>query len=130
MRQIANFHTLFNVTTTLLLIPFINVLVKLSMVLIKEKPGVTPQGFRLYYLDERVLKTPPVAVSQMKKEVINMLSLAKENLDLSLDAVMSENADRESEFAKREEEINFLNKAITSYLVKISTLDIAYRTSL
>jgi phosphate:Na+ symporter len=43
---------------------------------------------------------------------------------------MSENADRESEFAKREEEINFLNKAITSYLVKISTLDIAYKDEL
>lgn len=126
MRQIANFHTLFNILTTLLLLPFINLLVKLSVLLVKDK-SVTSDAFRMYYVDERMLKTPPIAVLLIKKELINMLNLAKKNLDMSIEALMNVNTDKENEILKREEEINYLNKAITKFLVKISALDISYK---
>lgn len=125
MRQIANFHTIFNILTTLLLLPFIEILVKLSKMLVKGTDKIS-EAFHLYYLDERVLKTPPIAVSQMKKELSNMVGLAKKNLDIAINSLINVSLDKDSEIKKREEEINYLNKAITGFLVKISALDISY----
>ena len=125
MRQIANFHTLFNVFTTILLLPLSGVLVKLSQLIVKGSEKKT-ESFRMYYFDERVLKTPPVAVSQLKDELLNMLSLAKRNLDLSIEALSTLNLDHDGEVMRREDEINFLNNAITNYLVQLSSLDLSY----
>lgn len=126
MRQIANFHTLFNVITTILLLPFINLLIKLVTVLVR-KGAKSAEGFRLYYLDERVLKTPAVAVAQIKKEIINMMALAKKNIDLSIETLLTLNMENEVEIRKREEEIDYLNKAITAFLVKVSALDLSFK---
>jgi len=125
MRQIANFHTLFNLFTTLLLLPFITALVKLSKLVVPGKEKAM-EDMHLYFLDERVLKTPPIAVAQMNKEVSNMAALAKKNLDMALSALINSDISKETEIAKREEEINYLNKAITGFLVKISSLDISF----
>jgi phosphate:Na+ symporter len=125
MRQIANFHTLFNIITTLMLLPFLNGLVRLSKLIIKGDDK-TVEAFHLYYLDERVLKTPPIAVSQMKKELVNMMNIAKRNLDDSIRSLINVNLDKDNEIMKTEDEINYLNKAITGYLVKISGLDISF----
>lgn len=125
MRQIANFHTLFNLFTTILLLPFAQVLVKLSRFIVKGSEKKS-ESFHMYYFDERVLKTPPVAVSQLKDELLNMLSLAKKNLDLSIEALLSLNLDSDAEVLGREDEINYLNNAITNYLVQLSSLDLSY----
>ena len=125
MRQIANFHTVFNILTTLLLLPFVNLMVKLSIMLVKGQDK-KEEAFHLYYFDERVLATPPIAVSQIKKEITNMVTLAKKNLDMAIDSLIKLNIDNDNEIIKREEEINYLNKVITKYLVKISALDISY----
>lgn len=125
MRQIANFHTVFNVLTTLMLLPFLNLLVKLSVLVVKGKDK-TSEAYHLYYLDERVLKTPPIAVEQMKKELSNMVGLAKKNLDTAIESLINVNLDKDSEVIQREEQINYLNKAITGYLVKISNLDLSF----
>lgn len=125
MRQIANFHTIFNLLTTLMLLPFLNVIVKLSMLIVKGSDKVSEE-FHLYYIDERVLKTPPIAVSQMKKELVNMLAIAKKNMDDATNSLIDVNLDKNSKILKNEEEINYLNKAITGYLVKIAGLDISF----
>lgn len=125
MRQIANFHTLFNVITTLLLLPLTGILVKISQLLVKGDDKKV-EAFHMYHFDERVLKTPPVAVSQLKDELLNMLSLAKKNLDISIEALLTQNLDHDTEVLKREDEINYLNNAITNYLVKLSSLDLSY----
>jgi phosphate:Na+ symporter len=129
IRQIANFHTLFNIFTTILLLPFVKQLVTLSKFLIRGKDP-KENAFHLKYVDERVLTTPPVAVSQMKKEVLNMAELAKSNLDIAFDAILSGSLAKDPELVKREEEVNFLNKAITGFLVRISSLDIGYKDEL
>ena len=80
--QLAWFHVIFNVTTTIILLPFVKQLVKFSEWVIRDKK-VETDGRQLKFVDERLLKTPPVALMQVKKEVEYMADLAKENLEKS-----------------------------------------------
>lgn len=63
--QIAMFHTFFNVVCTVVFMPFCNVFVKISEVLIKEKKTVSVTN-----LDERMLTSPSIAITQIEKEML------------------------------------------------------------
>lgn len=63
--QIAMFHTFFNVTCTVLFLPFCNVFVKISEQLIKERKSASPTN-----LDERILTSPSLAIAQIEKEML------------------------------------------------------------
>ena len=116
--QLAWFHVIFNVTTTLILLPFIKQLVKFATTVVKDK-NATPTR-KLKFVDELLLKTPAVALSQVKKEISYMATLAGENLTASFTA-MDEGADEYSaEVGEKEEVIDFTNNALTKYLIKLS----------
>ncbi len=119
--QLAWFHVTFNVFNTLLLIPFVKQIVKLATVVIKDKPEKS-DGMQLKFVDERLLKTPPVALMQVKKEVEYMASLAKENLAKAFEAMKEGADDFTAEIKGREKIINFTNHALTKYLIKLSAL--------
>lgn len=131
--QIAMFHSFFNIVTTLCLIPFLPLIVKLAMLIFpgnkkKKKALASEIGVnRLSQLDERILETPAIAVAQVKKEILHMMDLAKNNLDIAVTGFLQRNLDDKNEFSIREDKINFLNKEITKYLIKISSLDISFR---
>ncbi len=119
--QLAWFHVIFNLSTTLVLLPFIKYLVKFATVVIKDKQVKTVQK-TLRYVDERFLKTPAIAMMQVKKEIEFMGQLAKENIMKSFEA-MCGSAESHVEFiADNEETINFTNLAVTKYLIKLSAL--------
>lgn len=119
--QIAWFHVIFNLTTTILLIPFINHLVKLAQFAIKE-PKDKNALLHLKYVDDHLLRTPSIALMQVKKEVEYMASLAKENLDRSFNILSSQNDKEASIIFKNEEVINFTNNEVTKFLIKLSPL--------
>ena len=76
---IANFQTIFNLITAVVLIPFASLLVKLSMFIVKEekeKPVLHPE---LHTLDEKLFISPAVALSEMTKAVVAMGSIARDN---------------------------------------------------
>ncbi|MGN1059999.1 MAG: Na/Pi cotransporter family protein, partial [Clostridia bacterium] len=83
---IANFHLVFNICNTLLLLPFANQLVKLADRLVSDKETVK---LKTTSLDSRFLSTPALAVSQASRETMNMAQLALANYRLSLHAVLS-----------------------------------------
>ena len=120
--QIALFHIIFNVTTTLLLLPFIKWLVKLAELVIREKKKESAPAFTLKYVDDRLLKTPPIALMQVKKEVEYMASLANENLERSFDVIFLKDKTKIDKVYEVEEHINFMNNALTKYLIKLSSL--------
>ena len=125
--QIAMLHTMFNVATTIILLPFITPLVKLVTLIIPDKKGAkeddnTP---RLYFLNEQILTTPPLAVQSIKREILNMYTLAKQNLDLALDAITTVDVSKKDEQKSTEAKLNYLHKEITKYLVKVNQLDIS-----
>ncbi len=120
--QLAWFHVIFNVTTTLILLPFINQLVGLAQFVIKDKPQTDGETRQLKYVDERILKTPAIAMMQVKKEVEYMASLAKANVERSFTAMDGEAEYYTAEILEREAVIDFTNHALTKFLVKLSAL--------
>ncbi len=124
--QIAMLHTMFNVATTIILIPFIKPLVKLVTLIIPEKKGAKEEDDtpRLYFLNEQILTSPPLAVQSIKREILNMYNLAKGNLDIALDAITSTDISKKDELKTTENKLNYLHKEITKYLVKVNHMDI------
>ncbi len=120
--QIAWFHVLFNVVTTFSLLPFINQLVKFSEKVIKEKETVEEEGYSLRYVDERLLKTPSIAMMQVKKEIEYMALLANENIINSVKAMEGDAASLAPAISNNEGAIDYINKALTKYLIQLSAL--------
>lgn len=125
--QVAMFHLFFNVVATVIFFPFTNLMVKASEKIMPEKKKPVDENEpHLYFLEERLLRTPPVAVAQLKNEIENMAEIAKSNFDKCMDAVMVGKVfDVIDEIAKNEKCLNFLNREITKYLVKLSQVDLS-----
>lgn len=113
---IANFHTIFNVTTTLILLPFTGLIVKLVNGFSKnaKQEPTTPK------LDDRFLYSPAVALGQSKSMVLSMLELAKKNIILSEEAVLHKNKEAANEIKRIEKSVDTLESELSSYLVKIT----------
>ena len=122
--QIAWFHVFFNIITTVILLPLINILVIASCKIIKEKKGKNTEnkkqimGFK--YINKRFLLAPDIAVEQIKKEIKNMANLAKLNLNRSVSELLEQNSEYIEEISAREDLIDFLNIETTKFLVKIA----------
>ncbi len=118
--QIAVFHLIFNVVTAMILLPFIKQLVSLSSKIIKDK--TTKQPMELQFIDNRLLKAPSIAVMQVKKEILRMANLAKDNISECFNILITSDTKDTHELYQREEIINYLNNAITTYLIELSSL--------
>ena len=118
--EIALFHLFFNLVTTCLLLPFIKQLVKIAEMIIKDKEENKDNVLK--FIDERLLKTPPIAVMQVKKEIENMASLAKQNLSLCFEGVCVHDPKNEKIITKNENQIDSMNSEITKFLIKLSPL--------
>ena len=129
--QISIFHSIFNISVTILLFPFANALVKLSGLIIREDPvedeeEEEPEEKALRHLDPRILETPAFAVENAVKEVVRMGEIVLKNLNRVTKEAMS-GEPRQSKIDKvhnDEQVINHLEPMITEYLVKISHLAI------
>ncbi len=125
--QIAIFHLFFNVTTTLILMWFIKYLVQLACLIVPEskKRADTVKKDSDELLDERLLKTPAIAVGQARKEIVKMGQIAYSNYKRAINILLSYDLSGKSEFAENEKHIDQLNKYITQFLVKLSSEDIS-----
>lgn len=123
-RAIANFHTVFNILTTAMLLPFTNGLVKLATVVVPDAPEEESVK-TLTFLDKRILQTPTLAVGQSIKEVNHMADLAKRNLDKSISMILTQKLKNVDEFKETEKTINHLNIEITNYLITFSSLELS-----
>ncbi|MDE6074887.1 MAG: Na/Pi symporter, partial [Clostridia bacterium] len=122
--QIAIFHMFFNIVTTLLLLPFLKWLVKLACILVPDKK-TGAQETTQDILDERLLKTPAIAVGQARREILRMGNLAFTNYKRSLDMLFSGKMDGKEQFDETERQINEMNKHITQFLIKLSSMEIS-----
>ena len=117
--QVSVFHVIFNVSTTLLLLPFVKLLVKYSCFVIKDKEE-QEKKLTLKYVDDRLLTTPPVALMQVKKEMDYMLSLVEENTSLAFSAMDTGSVECGELLAKNEAIIDFTNSELTKFLINLS----------
>jgi phosphate:Na+ symporter len=123
-RQIAIFHTLFNIVTTLVLLPLAGYVVKLACLIIPEKKGETENKYKFAYIDARMLETPPIAASNTKKEIIRMSEFARDNINLSIDMLLDTSVDNSELIEENEEVINHLNKNIVGFLTRLMGKDL------
>ena len=117
--RVSAFHVVFNVSTTLVLLPFVKQLVRYSMVVIKEQTDAEEVRV-LRYVDDRLLSTPPVALMQVKKEMNYMLELVETNLRNSFVALEDGSMVHKDSLYENEAIIDFTNSALTKYLIKLS----------
>ena len=117
--RVSVFHVIFNVTTTLVLLPFVKQLVQYSCKVIKDKKTAETER-TLKYIDDRLLTTPPVALMQVKKEMDYMFSMVEENITLSFEALKTGELSKGDQIAANETVIDFTNSALTGFLIKLS----------
>lgn len=126
--EISIFHTIFNVTCTLLLIPFANMLVSLSGRLVSGKDDdMTEVGAAVRLerrLDKRILNNPSFALATAQKEVAEMGREACLNLEMALESVTEEGGSKIQQVYAREKEINGMEKILTSFLVEVDNLSL------
>jgi len=121
-RIVAVSHLSIKVIQVILMTPFIGPIVKLTTRIIPgedEKVGYR-ENFKLQYIGDNVVLNPATAVVEVINEVDRMASLAGENLNRAMNALITLDQDDIDEVYKVEENINFLNHSITNYLVKIN----------
>ncbi|MBQ4198152.1 MAG: Na/Pi cotransporter family protein [Bacteroidales bacterium] len=121
--QLAMFHTFFNTVTVIIMLPLTSALVNTVKRLIpdSEQDNATDEGFRLHYLNDNILRNAPVAVGYVKKEILRMADLAKENTNNAIDAITTLDFSHLNGFKKKEEELDFINKALVEYVVMLSS---------
>ena len=99
--------------------PLTNITCKLFTKIIRDKKTTTEANTpKLMFIEDHFLKTPPIAVGMVKKEVERMMDIAIANFNLSIDIVCDLDFSKEEEFKQNENTLNFLNRAITKYIVK------------
>lgn len=118
--QIAMFHTLFNVISTLIFIGFISMFVKLSEIIIKNKK----EEKKTTYLDERFIHTPSIAIDQSIKETVRLGEIAMEALDIAIINFIKKDMTKEDEIREKIADCEIINREIVSFLVKVSSQDI------
>lgn len=117
--RVSLFHVIFNVTTTCMLLPFVKQLVKYSCLVIKDKKEEN-DTWSLKYVDDRLVKTPPIALMQVKKEIDYMIELVEKNISLSFLAVETGSSEHDAKIRDNEKIIDFTNSALTDFLIKLS----------
>lgn len=121
-RFVANAHTLIKIAQVIMLFPFTGWLVKMTYMIVPgedQKVGYR-ESYQLKYIGDKVVFNPATAVVEVVKELERMASLAEENLNRAMNALITLDEEDIEEVYEVEKNINFLNHAITDYLVKIN----------
>ncbi len=121
--QIALFHTLFNTVNTLLFLPFVKGFVWIAEHLVRERAAdgaPLPHGELYGELDDRLLRSPSVALGYMYEETGKVFSYAMAELDKSFDAFLKKDVSVAEEIVRRNAELAAANRKGVSYLVKLT----------
>ena len=119
---IAMLHSVFNILTTLVLMPFSKYLLKLAVWVVKEKSAAVPgeELDAVPFLDERLLSTPSVAIQECNSQTCKMLELARENIRLAVQQFSHYSDSDQLLVLQTEEEIDAFEDRLSTYLVKLS----------
>ena len=130
--QLAMFHTFFNCVTVIIMLPLTNHLISLVTKILPDKVEDTPvddSAPHFFFINDYMLKTPAIAVEQVKNEIINMSHLAMGNFRRSYNMVQTMDFSEMDKFEADEDQIDFLNKEVARYLVKLSNLPLSAKDS-
>lgn len=130
MAQIANLHILFNVTTTLILLPFGVKLAELAMVILPVHNDEKEDLLKPLYLDDQHLGSVAIATAQLKKEIVHMFEIVRCNVDYIFEALDPKVRFQKEKIERNEAKINALNIEITDFVAKACTLEMSAADSI
>lgn len=123
--QLSMFHTVFNVVTVIIILPLTNLLVKLVTKIIPDKKdGKDAEEMRFRFVEEHMLRTPPIAVQQTKNEILDMAEVTIRNFETACDIVCTLDYGAKEQFAANETRLNFLNKELIKFIVALLKEDL------
>ena len=126
--QIANVHTVFNIVTTLLLLPFGIYLEKIAKVILPEHEDENSDEMVLKFISpssviNHKIGSVSVAVSQIRNEICHMIDLALLNVKLSFENILSWSEEKIEQVEKYEEYVDFLNAEISKYISSLMSCE-------
>lgn len=130
--DIALIHSVFNITATVVLLPFANVLEKLSMMIIKTDESEIEQAASqetLVRMDERFLTTPSFALEQANTYVVKMAEITQQALNEAIGLIFSYDKNLADDVERKENMVDHYDDEITGYLVKLSGRNLSQKDS-
>lgn len=128
-RAVANAHTSMKVFEVILLFPFMSWIVKLTYKIVPGSDKESEDGFELQYISEGKMLTPTTAYISGIREIERMGQMAIANLKLSMEALCDLDEEKIESVYKTESYIDFLNRKITGYLIKVNEIDLPIQDS-
>lgn len=121
-RIIANFHTIFNVVNTILLLPFGGLVIKLINKIIKQNKNSDEDDNRLLYLDDRIVDTPTMASISIHQELGHLADKTYRNLERAMESFSKQSEDMAEKVFSEEKSINYIASEIVRFLVKLQAM--------
>lgn len=124
--QLAMFHTVFNVLTVIIVLPLTKLLVKLVTKIIPDKKNERENANepRFLFIEEHMLRTPPIAVQQIKNEILGMADTAFENFNTAFSIACTLDYKEIEAFRANERQLNFLNAGLAPMIAKLLKEDL------
>lgn len=129
--QIANVHTIFNVVTTLVLLPFGGQMAKIAVRILPDGEEEAVQSHRLLYLEpidgrkNHQMGQLSISIGQLNSEVERMLQMTEENIKDAFDDVLCGTCERFEVIAGREAYLDYLDEEISKYIAKVIPLEMS-----
>ena len=122
-RQIANAHTIFNVGFSLLFLPFVGAMAKFCEIVVPTRvlthEEVATAKFKPKFLDELLIRTPAMALSMARREIIRMSQVVDEMLSAIPETVLVGNVTKMKEVRDLDDQVDALYTGISRYLAKV-----------
>lgn len=132
MGSIANFHTIFNIVSTIILFPFMGLLEKLTMITIRDKDNNNDEDANdsdylavLNMLDERVVKIPRIAIGNSMAVIEKMGEIAEKNYRRAMDLFQEYDMKKVEKIQEREDAIDRMEAKVTNYLIDLGSKDLS-----
>lgn len=122
---IANFHTVFNVTVTLIFIPLVGVLEKIARTIVRDKPGDRGQEITAIMLDERLLVSPGLAVEHAREAVVQMANVARQNYLSAVGLLFQYDPKVVERINENEDVVDKLEDRVETYLLRLGERELS-----
>lgn len=123
-RSVANVHTLMKVLEVAMMFPFMGWIVKATYKIVPGKDATPDDEYELLYIGDGSMMSSTTAVRDVIREIEHMGKLAIQNLKTGMEALCMLDEEKMQEVYQKEKYVDFLNRKITDYLVRVNEMDL------
>lgn len=123
-RSVANVHTLMKVLEVAMMFPFMGWIVKATYKIVPGKDATADDEYELLYIGDGSMMSATTAVRDVIREIEHMGNVAIKNLKTGMEALCQLDEKKMQEVYQREKYVDFMNRKITDYLVRVNEMDL------